>query len=177
MDLLAGTLVLRPYVFAFVACFLAAGCADLGWRRTLLFGGLVWPVARLAAVSLAPPRPPLRPSPHGLPLVPVPRLRRLRPGARGARPPAPVAREARARHGAPDDGARRRHRPGGGAGRAVVPRARVLLPGGRRLLRGAALELRWLGAGGRARRGPLPGRGRRRGRRRGARGARDCGVP
>src|SRR3990172_7852679 len=51
MDLLAGTLVLRPYVFAFVACFLAAGCADLGWRRTLLFGGLVWPVAWLAEFS------------------------------------------------------------------------------------------------------------------------------
>src|SRR3989304_6016162 len=54
MALLAGTLVLRPYVFAFVACFLAAGCADLGWRRTLLFGGLVWAGGRVPGVSWAP---------------------------------------------------------------------------------------------------------------------------
>jgi len=48
MDLLVGTLVLRPYVFAFVACFLAAGAWDLGWRRTLLFAAWVWPLAWLA---------------------------------------------------------------------------------------------------------------------------------
>jgi putative membrane protein len=47
MDLIAGTLALRPYVFGFLAAFLAAGAADLGWRRTLLFGGIVWPVAWL----------------------------------------------------------------------------------------------------------------------------------
>jgi len=44
MDLILGTLILRPYVFAFVACFLVAGVLDLGWRRTLVFAGWVWPL-------------------------------------------------------------------------------------------------------------------------------------
>ncbi len=44
MDLVLGTLVLRPYVFAFVACFLVAGALDLGWRRTLVFAAWVWPL-------------------------------------------------------------------------------------------------------------------------------------
>jgi Carotenoid biosynthesis protein len=51
MDLLIGTLVLRPYVFGFLAAFLVAGTMDLGWRRTLLFGGWVGPVAWLAEFS------------------------------------------------------------------------------------------------------------------------------
>jgi putative membrane protein len=51
MDLLIGTLVLRPYVFGFLAAFLLAGAADLGWRRTLLFGAWVGPVAWLAEFS------------------------------------------------------------------------------------------------------------------------------
>jgi uncharacterized membrane protein len=51
MDLLIGTLLLRPYVFGFLAAFLLAGARDLGWRRTLLFGGCVWPVAFLAEFS------------------------------------------------------------------------------------------------------------------------------
>jgi uncharacterized membrane protein len=46
MDLLFGTLVLRWYVFTFLACFLVAGALDLGWRRTLVFaawvGTLAW---------------------------------------------------------------------------------------------------------------------------------------
>jgi uncharacterized membrane protein len=48
MDLILGTLVLRPYVFAFVACFLVAGAFDVGWRRTLVFAGWVFPVVWLA---------------------------------------------------------------------------------------------------------------------------------
>src|SRR5437660_12730818 len=44
MDLVLGTLVLRPYVFGFVACFLVAGTVDLGWRRTLVFAAWVWPL-------------------------------------------------------------------------------------------------------------------------------------
>jgi putative membrane protein len=48
MDVLVGTLLLRPYVFAFVAAFLFAGATDIGWRRTLLFGASVWPLAWLA---------------------------------------------------------------------------------------------------------------------------------
>lgn len=51
MDLITGTLVLRPYVFAFLAVFLVAGARDLGWRRTLLFGAVVWPLAWLAEFS------------------------------------------------------------------------------------------------------------------------------
>lgn len=51
MDLLIGTLAFRPYVFGFLALFLAAGAADLGWRRTLAFGGCLWPVAWLSEFS------------------------------------------------------------------------------------------------------------------------------
>jgi putative membrane protein len=51
MDLLVGTLALRPYVFAFLAAFLVAGVRDLGARRTLLFAAWVWPVAWLAELS------------------------------------------------------------------------------------------------------------------------------
>ena len=48
MDLLIGSVVLRPYVFLFLAAFLVASSRDLGVRRTLLFGGIVWPVAWVA---------------------------------------------------------------------------------------------------------------------------------
>lgn len=48
MDLLVGSLLLRPYVFLFLAAFLLAGARDLGLRRTLLFGTVVWPLAWVA---------------------------------------------------------------------------------------------------------------------------------
>jgi uncharacterized membrane protein len=48
MDLVIGTLFLRPYVFGFLALFLIAGRADLGWRRTLGFLGWVWALAWLS---------------------------------------------------------------------------------------------------------------------------------
>jgi putative membrane protein len=51
MNLLLDTVLLRPYVFAFAAAFLVAGTADLGWRRTILFAGWVWPLAWLAEFS------------------------------------------------------------------------------------------------------------------------------
>lgn len=51
MDLLIGTLALRPYVFGFLLAFLLAGSVDLGWRRTLVFGAWVGPVAWLAEFS------------------------------------------------------------------------------------------------------------------------------
>ena len=51
MDLLIGTFVLRPYVFGFLAAFLAAGEVDLGIRRTLLFTAWVGPLAWLAEFS------------------------------------------------------------------------------------------------------------------------------
>jgi putative membrane protein len=51
VELLIGTILLRPYVFGFLAAFLLAGVADLGWRRTLLFAAWVWPLAWLAEFS------------------------------------------------------------------------------------------------------------------------------
>jgi Carotenoid biosynthesis protein len=51
MDLLFGTLLLRPYVFGFLAAFLLAGAFDIGWRRTLRFGAWVGPVAWLSEFS------------------------------------------------------------------------------------------------------------------------------
>jgi putative membrane protein len=51
LDLLIGTVLLRPYVFGFLAGFLAAGTLDLGWRRTLAFGGCVSPLVWLAELS------------------------------------------------------------------------------------------------------------------------------
>src|SRR5947208_16279822 len=51
MDLLIGTLTLRPYVFGFVAAFLVAGTLDLGARRTVLFAAWVGPLAWLAEFS------------------------------------------------------------------------------------------------------------------------------
>lgn len=49
--LLLGSLVLRPYVFAFLVAFVVAAVRDLGGRRTALFTGWLWAVAFLAEVS------------------------------------------------------------------------------------------------------------------------------
>ena len=51
MDLVLGTLVLRWYVFTFVACFLVAASRDLGWRRTLAFAGWVWALAWVSELA------------------------------------------------------------------------------------------------------------------------------
>lgn len=51
MDLLVGSLLLRPYVFLFLAVFLVAGARDVGLRRTLLFSAVVWPIAWVAEFS------------------------------------------------------------------------------------------------------------------------------
>ena len=51
IDLLLGTIALRPYVFAFLSVFLAAGTLDLGWSRTLRFGISVSPIVWLAEFS------------------------------------------------------------------------------------------------------------------------------
>src|SRR2546422_11608009 len=51
IKLLHDTNVLRPYVFAFFLAFLLAGRGDLGWRRKLLFGAWVWPLAWLAGFA------------------------------------------------------------------------------------------------------------------------------
>lgn len=36
-SLFLGTVLLRPYVFAFLAVYLVAGAAHMGWKRTLLY--------------------------------------------------------------------------------------------------------------------------------------------
>ena len=51
MSLLAGSLLLRPYVYLFLCGFLAAGFRDLGLRRTALFLAWVWPLAFVAEFS------------------------------------------------------------------------------------------------------------------------------
>jgi uncharacterized membrane protein len=50
--LLVGTVVLRPYVVAFLLLYLFAAVTDMGWRRTLLFTVVGWSVA-FAAESLS----------------------------------------------------------------------------------------------------------------------------
>ncbi len=45
MDLLVGTLTLRPYVFGFLAAFLGLALRDLGFRRTAIFSGWTFAVA------------------------------------------------------------------------------------------------------------------------------------
>lgn len=44
-QLLLGTVLLRPYVFAFLVLYLFAAVADMGWRRTFLFTLVGWGVA------------------------------------------------------------------------------------------------------------------------------------
>ena len=51
MDLLVGTVTLRPYVFAFLIGFVVAAVPDLGWRRTLGFVACVWPLTIAAELS------------------------------------------------------------------------------------------------------------------------------
>lgn len=48
MDLAIGSVLLRPYVFLFVAAFLVAAISDLGWRRTVIFAGCTWTVVWFA---------------------------------------------------------------------------------------------------------------------------------
>jgi uncharacterized membrane protein len=51
MDIVIGTLALRPYVFAFLAAYLVLSVRDLGWRATFVFGGWVWLVAWVSEFS------------------------------------------------------------------------------------------------------------------------------
>ena len=51
LTLSLGTLILRPYVFVFLAVYLAAASWDLGLRRALAFTGWAWAVAFLAELS------------------------------------------------------------------------------------------------------------------------------
>ncbi len=45
LPLLWGTVVHRPYVYAFFACFLAFAAYQLGWRRTATFALSTWLIA------------------------------------------------------------------------------------------------------------------------------------
>ena len=47
-SLLAGTVLLRPYVFVFLAAFLVMASRDLGWRRAWVWLGWGWAVAFVA---------------------------------------------------------------------------------------------------------------------------------
>ncbi len=49
--LLFGSLLLRPYVYAFLGVHLAGASALLGWPRTLVFTAVTWIVAFAAEVS------------------------------------------------------------------------------------------------------------------------------
>ena len=51
MDLALGTLLLRPYVFGFLAAYLVVATRDIGAWRTLAFTACVWPVALMAELS------------------------------------------------------------------------------------------------------------------------------
>jgi len=51
VDLVFGTLLLRPYVFGFLAAYVLAGALDLGLKRTALFTACVWPIALVAELS------------------------------------------------------------------------------------------------------------------------------
>lgn len=51
VGLLVSTILLRPYVFLFLALSLWAASAAIGWRRTALFTALAWAVAFAAEYS------------------------------------------------------------------------------------------------------------------------------
>ena len=51
LHLLAGTLVLRPYVFVFLAVYLLAAVTKMGWPRTAAFTAIAWAIAYAAEFS------------------------------------------------------------------------------------------------------------------------------
>ena len=51
IQLLISTVLLRPYVFVFLAFYLAAASVAIGWRRTVLLTGIAWVVAFSAEYS------------------------------------------------------------------------------------------------------------------------------
>jgi uncharacterized membrane protein len=53
LKLLAGTVVLRPYVFVFFACYLFLAITHLGRKRTALFSGLAFSIAFVCEWSSA----------------------------------------------------------------------------------------------------------------------------
>jgi uncharacterized membrane protein len=51
LKLLGGTVVLRPYVFIFLAVYLVLAITRMGWRRTLLFTAVAYSLAFLCEFS------------------------------------------------------------------------------------------------------------------------------
>lgn len=51
LSLLLNTILLRPYVFLFLAAFLVSGRRLLGWHRTLLLLGVTWATAFICEFS------------------------------------------------------------------------------------------------------------------------------
>lgn len=51
LRLLLSTVLLRPYVFAFLMLYLLAASRSMGWPRTLYFTGITWLLAFLAEYS------------------------------------------------------------------------------------------------------------------------------
>ena len=49
--LLAGSVVLRPYVFVFLAVYLVAAVTKMGWARTAVFSLVAWAIAFIAELS------------------------------------------------------------------------------------------------------------------------------
>ena len=45
LRLLGGTVIYRPYVYAFFACFLVYATYHLGWKRMLTFMVTTWLIA------------------------------------------------------------------------------------------------------------------------------------
>lgn len=58
LKLLWGTVILRPYVFAFLAVYIVAACHHIGWKRTLVYipigYTLAW-LSELASINLGFP--------------------------------------------------------------------------------------------------------------------------
>ena len=50
-ELLLSTVIMRPYVFLFLALYLWTASAAMGWRRTFLFTAVAWAVAFVAEYS------------------------------------------------------------------------------------------------------------------------------
>lgn len=51
LELVAGTVAMRPYVFAFLAAYLVAAISHLGWRKTLCFTIVGYLIAFLSEYS------------------------------------------------------------------------------------------------------------------------------
>src|ERR1041385_4777713 len=51
LRLLAGTVMMRPYVFVFLVVYLFAAVTKMGWRRTAAFTVVAWVVAYVAEFS------------------------------------------------------------------------------------------------------------------------------